>query len=180
MGRIVKIAITGPEATGKSSLASQLAQHFNTVYVSEFARDYVEKLPGPYNEDDLLIIAKGQLHLEEEVSLKAEKILFSDTEMTVMKIWSLHKYGRCHPFILQEIQAQDYDLVLLCDVDLPWEPDPLREHPGLRKYLFDWYLTELNLLGVNYAVVRGKGNERLSNAISEVNKIIGLMDGGKV
>jgi len=177
LGRIIKIAITGPESTGKSSLASQLAQHFNTVFVPEFAREYIDKLSRPYTEDDLLQIAKGQLEYEEEMLLKNNKIIFSDTEMTVMKIWSLHKYGRCHPFILDKLQQQNYDLILLCDVDLPWEPDQLREHPRHRKFFFDWYLTELNLQGVNFAVVSGMGDDRLTSAINEGNKIIELKNG---
>lgn len=177
MGRIVKIAITGPESTGKSSLASQLAQHFNTVFVPEFAREYIDKLSRPHQEVDLLQIARGQLQLEEEILPKAKKVLFSDTEMTVMKIWSLHKYGRCHPFILQKLQEQNYDLVLLCNIDLPWEADEQRKHPENRKVFFDWYLTELNLQGVNYAVVRGMGEDRLINAINEVNEILDLKIG---
>jgi NadR type nicotinamide-nucleotide adenylyltransferase len=174
LGSIIKIAITGPESTGKSRLASQLAQHFNTVFVPEYARDYIGGLDRPYQESDLLLIAKGQLNLGMQLENQANQLLFFDTEMTVIKIWSLHKYGRCHPFILQKLQEQNFDLILLCDVDLPWEPDKQREHPKHRKFFFDWYLTELNLQGVNYAVVSGKGDERLNNAINEVDKILHL------
>ncbi len=170
----MKIAITGPESTGKSNLASQLSQHFSTVFVPEYAREYIDNLWRPYNEDDLLQIAKGQLHLEEKMLPRANKLLFCDTEMTVMKIWSLHKYGRCHPHILQKLHEQSYGLVLLCNVDLQWEADHQREHPKHRKFFFDWYITELNLQGANYAIVSGLGNDRLNNALSEVQKYLDL------
>jgi len=166
-----KIAITGPESTGKSLLASQLADHFNTVYVPEFARGYIDSLDRPYEPGDIVEIARGQLGLEQELAPEANRILFCDTELIVTKIWSLHKYGHCDPYILDNIIGNRYDLYLLCDIDLPWEEDPQREHPHLRAYFFDWYKKELEGYGFPYAFIRGMGSQRLEQAISVIEDI---------
>ncbi len=162
---IRKIAITGPESTGKSMLAQQLADHYHTLWVPEFARDYLTSLNRPYEEDDILYIARQQLQKEKASAAMAKDRLFCDTELIVTKIWSEVKYGRCHPWILQQIERHRYDLYLLCDIDLPWEFDPLREHPGKRKFLFDRYHRELSERGFRFAVIRGNGRIRTENAI---------------
>lgn len=161
---IRKIAITGPESTGKSMLAKQLAHHYKTAWVREYAREYLD-LNGPaYTEKDLLAIAKGQLENETRTLKQASGFLFCDTEFIVMKIWSEVKYGRCHPWILQQVEEHTYDLYLLCDINLPWEYDPLREHPEMRKKLFELYCRELNTYGFPYFIVSGNGSKRLENA----------------
>ncbi len=174
MNTIKKVAVTGPESTGKSFLCSELAAHYNTAFVPEYARAYLDKLGRDYIEDDILEIARGQLDKEQKMAagLLARPIrplLFCDTEFIVAKIWSLHKYNRCHPWILEQIQENTYDLYLLCDIDLPWEPDPQREHPHLRRYFFDWYLKELQSYGFKYAIIRGHNQERVKNGIEVVN-----------
>jgi NadR type nicotinamide-nucleotide adenylyltransferase len=162
------IAVTGPESTGKSMLAEQLALHYNTVWVPEFAREYLEKLERPYEEKDILSIAKGQLASESAQMKYAEKFLFCDTEFIVTKIWSEVKYNRCDPWILEIIKTHRYDLYLLCDIDLPWQYDPLREHPHKRRYLFNLYYNELNSQKFPFAVIRGTGPRRLQNALKTI------------
>lgn len=167
---IWKIAITGPESTGKSLLAEQLAHHFNTVWVPEYAREYLENLNRSYRESDIIKIAKGQLNKEQSKLKLAKGFLFCDTELIVTKIWSEVKYNRCDPWILKTIGEHRYDLYLLCDIDLPWDPDPLREHPDKRKFLFDLYHMELINRKVPFYIVNGEGKTRLSNAVSFVEK----------
>ncbi len=171
MASIRKIAITGPESTGKSWLASGLAAHYNTAFVPEFARGFIDQLGRPYEYDDLLQIAKGQLSAEAKIEKQARDCMFCDTELIVIKIWSLHKYGKCHPFILEQIEQKRYDLYLLCDVDLPWQYDEQREHPHLRQYFFNWYRKELEDYGFNYSVVSGQGEERLMSAVNAVESL---------
>lgn len=165
-----KIAITGPESTGKSWLAAALASHYQVPYVPEVAREFIDRLQRPYEQNDLLQIAKGQLAAELEKEKQGPAMLFSDTELIVIKVWSLHKYGTCDPFILQAIERQNYDLYLLCDVDLPWENDKQREHPHLRKFFFNWYRRELEHYGFPFVVVSGLGEDRLRWAIEAVEK----------
>lgn len=168
----IKIAITGPESTGKSMLAEQLADNFNTVWVPEFARAYLLNIARPYNYDDILEIAKGQTQSIEAIMPLSNKVCFIDTELLVTKIWCEVKYNSCHPWIIENLKKQDFNLYLLTDIDIPWEYDPLREHPDKRKFLFDLYKRELDLLGFNYRIIGGIGAERLKNALTFVNEVI--------
>lgn len=164
-----RIAITGPESTGKSKLCQQLADYYNDLWVPEFAREYIDKLGRPYTQSDILTIAKSQVELESETAKKAHRFLFCDTELIVTKIWSEHKYLNCDPWILEQIKKTDYHLYLLCDIDLPWEADPQREHPDLREYFFEKYRKELKSHKFNYKIVSGSGKERLDNAIKLID-----------
>lgn len=168
MSQTRKIAITGPESTGKSWLTEGLASHYQAPFVSEYARTYIDGLSRPYEQQDLMQIAKGQLAAQQEVEQQADGLLFYDTELIVIKVWSLHKYGTCDPFILNAIERQDFDLYLLCNVDLPWEYDEQREHPHLRQFFYDWYRKEMEYYGFPYAVVSGLGQQRLEVAIHAV------------
>jgi NadR type nicotinamide-nucleotide adenylyltransferase len=162
---MLKIAITGPESTGKSALCEALALHYKTNWVPEFARDYLKGKQPPYTESDLNTIADGQIESENKIAKKNGSVLFCDTEMTVMKIWSEHALGYCTPHIIDLYNKQHYDLYLLTDIDLNWEPDPLREHPHLREYFFDNYKKELTKTGRPFKIIRGIGDERLTNAV---------------
>lgn len=166
--QVIKIAITGPESTGKSILAEQLAEHYHTVWVPEYARAYIDALARPYNQQDILVIAKEQLKSEKAFYLKANSFLFCDTELIVTKIWSEVKYQSCDEWIVTKIIENKYDLFLLCNIDLPWEEDPQREHPHKREYLFNLYRDELNGLNFPYFIISGFGKDRLNNAIQVI------------
>ena len=168
---IKRIGIIGPESTGKSTLSEQLAGHFNTQWVPEFAREYLRNIEMPYEEKDLLTIAKGQKDSEEQLAKTAADYLFCDTTLIVIKVWSEHKYGRCHPWILEQIDRMKYDYFLLTSIDLPWEPDPLREHPDRREYFFEVYRNCLDEQALPYAVVEGNHRQRLDTAIRAIEEI---------
>lgn len=172
MNNPVKIAVTGPESTGKSLISQQLADHYTTVWVPEFARVYLLQIERQYTYDDILEIARGQVKSEQAFVPIAGRVMFSDTELLVTKIWCEVKYGKCHPWIEAQLQRQQYDLYLLMDVDLPWEYDPMREHPDSRDHLFGLYKNELDRLGANYRIVSGTGEERLKNAIGYVDELL--------
>jgi len=172
MGRLLKVAITGPESTGKSLMAQQLADHFISVWVPEYARLHLLKLDRPYNYDDVLEIAQKQVATEKVFESLAKKVLFSDTELLVTKIWCEDKYSKCHPWILKKLKKQHYDLYLLMDIDLPWEYDPMREDESRRKFLFDWYQKELIKYKCNYRIISGSDELRLNNAIREVEELL--------
>ena len=165
---MIRIAITGPESTGKSCLAQELATFYNTVWVPEFARTYIETLQRPYNQDDILRIAHGQLASEAEISKRANKFIFCDTELTVCKIWSLVKYGNCLEQLAHLYQNTFYDYYLLTDIDLPWEYDPQREHPNYRQELMNMYVNELKATQKPFSIIHGTGNQRLNNAINAI------------
>lgn len=168
MNPIRKIAITGPESTGKSMLTRKLAEYFHTTFVAEYAREYIASLDRPYNENDILEIAKGQLTGELRLEKTASNLFFCDTELIVTKIWSEVRYGSCNPWILENILINRYDLYLLCDIDLPWEDDPQREHPHMRRELFSLYHGELMKRDLPFAIISGFDDERLNNAIKAI------------
>ena len=168
---VKRIMITGPESTGKSWLAQKLAEHYQTLWVPERARTYLAEINRPYQEQDLLHIAKEQLELEDSMAARANQLLFCDTGMLVLKVWSEHSYGRCHPFILQQLRQREYAHYLLPDIDMPWEPDPQREHPHLRQYFFQLYQKNLRKAKKPYTIISGSGEERLQNAIRAVEII---------
>jgi len=170
MNKVLRIAITGPESTGKSMLAEELAVWYNTVWVPEYARGYIDHLDRAYNREDILEIAKGQVRNENRRAAKANRFLFCDTELIVTKIWSEVKYGTCDPWILERITKNKYGLFLLCNIDLPWESDPQREHPHMREKLFELYRSELDQRGFSYFIVSGIGPDRLKNAVGYIEK----------
>jgi len=167
---IKRISILGPESTGKTTLARQLAEHYQTVWVPEFARQFLEQKGERYRYryEDLEIIAKGQLKLEQEIEKKANQYLFCDTDFIVLKIWSSYVFGRVSPYILELVEKHRYDYYLLTNNDVKWEPDPLRESSGTayRKRIFTIYEQELNKLGVSYSIVKGDGAQRFENVLS--------------
>lgn len=166
---IRKIAITGPESTGKSTLAQQLATYYNTVFVPEYARTYIAQLQRQYTLEDILHIAKGQVQQEKELINSANQYLFADTELLVTKIWATHAFGQCPEWIEKSYQQQHYDLYLLMNIDLPWQPDPQREHPHQRDFFFEWYQKELSEKKAPFVIISGSEKERLQNAVEAID-----------
>lgn len=167
-----KVAVIGPECTGKSSLSAFLADHFGTKWIPEYAREYLDNLGRPYEQHDLLAIARGQLALEDKVAETASDLLICDTNLYVIKVWSEYKYGTCDPEILDHIEKRKYDLYLLTYIDLPWTPDPLREHPHKREELFYIYETEMKNQSVPFVIIKGEGNQRYQSAIQAIEKFL--------
>lgn len=169
--KIIKIAITGPESTGKSSLAKSLAKHFSSYWVPEYAREYTQSLNREYTSEDIVKICKEQNYREEEFEKYTEQILIADSNPLVCKIWHEVKYGKSNYEIERIYESQKYDLVLLCNIDLPWKDDPLREHPKMRQHLFDLYYKQLENSQIEYSIISGSGLSRVQNAISIIKKI---------
>lgn len=170
-----KVVIIGPESTGKSSLSSQLAEHYNTVWCPEFAREYLLHHGKTYSYDDLLKIAMGQLELEDIMLTEAKNHLYViDTDMYVMKVWCEVAFQNCHKWILKQIAARDYDLYLLCNVDLPWVADELREYPELKKrrMIYKMYKDIVINMGGKWVEISGNYDERFQIAVSAIDTII--------
>jgi NadR type nicotinamide-nucleotide adenylyltransferase len=175
-----KIVVIGPESTGKSTLCSQLAQHYQTIWCPEYAREYLLANGKKYVYENLLTIAQGQIALEEKYeheirNTKSETnhspLLFIDTDMYVMKVWCEYVFGKCHQFILDEIANRTYDLYLLCNTDLPWTQDELREYPDekTRQELYKIYKDILMNQSTPWIEIGGTNEQRLQNAISAVD-----------
>ena len=170
--KIKKIAVVGPESTGKSTMSAYLANHYQTVWVPEFAREYCEKLTEPPTWQDEVNMFYGQLALEAEIAPKANKLLMCDTTFITVKIWSDYTFGRSPQEVLDELPVHPYDLYLLLDVDLPWEEDPLRDFPHLREHFMQVWHRELQALNANYIVISGEGKVRYEAAIRAIDEFI--------
>lgn len=169
---VKRIVVVGPECTGKSTLSSLLAKYYDTVWVPEYARQYIERLNRPYEEKDLLEIAKGQIDAEDRLSKDANKLIICDTDLSVIKIWSEHKYGNCCQEILTHYYNREYDLYLLTNVDLPWEEDPQRENPQFRQYFYDLFKSELQQRNVNFVEISGGHYSRQKKAIQAIDILL--------
>lgn len=169
---VKKVAVIGPECTGKSSLSEFLAGHFRTDWVPEYARGYLNNLIRPYEQHDLLAIAHGQIRIEDEWARDANTLMICDTNLYVVKVWSEFKYGNCDEEILKHIAARKYDLYLLTYVDLPWEEDPQREHPDKREELYQIYLNEMKNQPVPFVEIKGERELRRKTAIEAIEKLL--------
>lgn len=164
-----KIAIIGPESTGKSEMAKQLAAHFNCLWVPEYAREYCENLNRECTLEDELNMFYGQLEREngkeKEAHEKQHTYLFCDTTIVTVKVWCEHVFGFCPDVVEQEYQNRVYDFYLLMKDDLPWQDDPLRNFPKERAYFMNWYVRLMEKKGANYVIVEGLGEDRFTNAL---------------
>ena len=186
-----KIVAIGPESTGKSTLCELLAQHFRTAWVPEYAREYlVRRGPGtPYDLSDLTAIARGQLDAEDKYALSLlnnsdfapllsndleQKMLFIDTDMYVMKVWGEFVFNECPPYVMDQVVQRHYDLYLLCNVDLPWVKDELREYPDLetREKLYYIYKDIMVNQPTPWVDISGTPDQRLAKAIAAVQQYI--------
>ena len=184
MKPIKRIVTIGPESTGKSTLCKKLASHYQTGWVMEFAREFIENY-GEYSYDDLLTIAKGQIALEDKAAAGFEQSAFSyqlstirypifiDTDMHVMQVWCEFVYNRCHNWILSQIATRQYDGYLLCNIDLPWEQDGMREYPDkkTREKLFHYYKEMMINQRVPWTEISGNHEERMEAAVRFVDSL---------
>lgn len=175
---VLRVALTGPESTGKTTLSRQLAQHYGTLWVPEYARQYLEEreLGLAYTLADLEAIAQGQIAAEDtalaQAQVQGKPLVICDTELLVIKIWAEHAFGQCPNWIRAEMEQRRYDLILLLGVDLPWKADPLREHPHMRQYFYDMYRGELEEQLSSFAEIEGLADQRLDQACFLIDELL--------
>jgi NadR type nicotinamide-nucleotide adenylyltransferase len=166
------IVVTGAESTGKTTLTEQLANHFSSPYIPEIAREYVENLNRKYTFSDVETIAKKQIKLFNEISKSDTPYVFIDTWLIVTKIWFEFVYHEVPDWLISEIEKIKIDLFLVCDIDLPWVYDPVRENGGEnRKILHDKYITEIERFNFNYKIVQGKDAARFNKALQFLSEL---------
>jgi len=169
---IVKIVITGPESTGKSTIAGALAKHFDTVWVKEFLREFAKEKYSNNQElifSDNIIIAKGQKELEQEALKIANKYIFCDTDILQTVVYSNEYYNKVQTELIESLQNNNTDLYLLLNLDISWEDDILRDKPNDRKRMYDVFENTLIKYAKNYIIIKGSNNYRLQNAINTIN-----------
>ena len=187
-----RIVVIGPESSGKTTIAEHIAAHYGCVLVTEFARDYLDYLQRPYEQEDLLTIAQGQTDAEQsarvKIRLKANSkfssrfktkaqptdLIICDTDLRVIRVWSMWKYNSCEAWIETQIKTIKTDLYLLCKPDIPWMPDPLRENPDPAdlQALYELYKADLERDGQKYVEIEGDGKVRLAAAVRAVSRVL--------
>lgn len=174
---IVKVVLFGPESTGKTTLSEQLARHYNTVWVPEYAREYLQdkwnnerKTCEPH---DLLPIAEGQMKLENQLTPKASEVLICDTDLMETKVYSEAYYlGFCDPLLEKYALQNTYDLYFLTYIDIPWEKDDLRDRPDERERMFLYFKDTLEKYHRNFVILKGDKKTRLATAVSYINQLL--------
>jgi nicotinamide riboside kinase len=162
--------LTGPESAGKSTLTQALAEHFAAPWVAEFARQYLHdhlQVSATYQPSDLLHIAGQQQSAERDLD-DATPFAFADTDLQVIYIWWQERFGPVPRVLSQAYARQSPRHYLLCEPDVAWTPDPLRENPVDRTRLFQAYEADLQRRGLAYSIVRGDGQARLDYALEAV------------
>jgi HTH-type transcriptional repressor of NAD biosynthesis genes len=167
---VKRIVLTGPESTGKTTMAQKLAEHFRTVWVEEYGRDYFVQKNGNLVLEDLTAIAEGQVLLEDQALLQANKLLFCDTDLVVTQVWSEIYFKQCPQAVIDLSHERHYDLHLLMDIDIPWEDDGTREFPHLREWHFKRLKEELDNRNYSYEIISGNFEERLEACIRAIHE----------
>ena len=170
---MLKIAVNGPESTGKTALCKELADYFHCNWEPELARSYIENLEREYTFEDVAEIAQLQIKQEkkyENYSSAEDNCIFFDTDLIITKVWFEYKYGIVPDFLTDRLETRFFDFYLLCVPDLPWEYDPVREHGDNRDFFLYWYEKEIIKLKTPYARIEGTGNKRLKNALKAIEK----------
>ncbi len=170
---IKKIAVVGPESTGKSTISQLLAKYYKVSWVPEYARYYCENLVAEYTLQDEVNMYYGQIALEDAILVTTESdFIICDTTFITVKIWSDEVLGETPQIVLDALPNKPYDLYLLMDIDLPWQDDPLRDFPEKREYFMEVWHKELRALNANYKVIGGLGEERVANAVSAIDAFL--------
>lgn len=173
----VKVVLFGPESTGKTTLSRQLARYYNSVWVPEYAREYLQN---KWNDErrtcepqDLLPIAEGQMKLENELAQKTDSVLICDTDLLETKVYSEAYYlGSCDPVLEKHALENSYNLYFLTYIDTPWEADDLRDKPEHRKDMFEAFQNALIKHKRPYVLLKGDKKTRLQTAVKHIDKLL--------
>ncbi len=173
----LKAVFFGPESTGKSTLAKRLALHFETVWVEEYMRKYLQRkwdlTKCVCEPHDLMIIAQGQIKQENELSVVANKVLFCDTDLLELKVYSEAYYnGYVNPLLHKHALKNWYDLYFLTNIDTPWVPDDLRDKPHDREGMFRRFHHSLLKTNRPFVILQGGENERFEKAVTSINELL--------
>lgn len=167
-----RIVLTGPECSGKTTLAAGLAAHFDAPWVPEAARRFVETVPGELSAATVGPIARLAMQLEDDALRADPPLLFRDTDLVSTVVYARHYYGECPAWIEREARAGCADLYLLGRPDLPWTPDGVRDRPMQREELFAAFARALESVGARVVEVSGEGPARLALAERAVTALL--------
>jgi NadR type nicotinamide-nucleotide adenylyltransferase len=168
--RVRRITVTGSESTGKTWLAERLARRFHTAWSPEFSREYALHKAAPLDAADVEPIARGQMRAEDDVLRRARELAILDTDLVSTVVYAKHYYGECPPWVENAARERLADLYLLCDIDVPWKPDAVRDRPHHRRELHAAFVTQLERYAAAYVIVRGTWEEREAAAVRALDE----------
>lgn len=171
--RQIKVVVTGPESTGKTTLSKALAEKLKADFYPETAREYMENLKRPYIFDDVLKVAEIQKVAIENASQSANQLIIFDTHMIITRVWFEVVYHQCPKWIISFSENLDVDLFLICNTDIPWVPDEVRENGGeKREWLLKRYIELIGKLGYRHEIISGNFSNRMKKSISAIDKLM--------
>lgn len=171
------VVLTGPESTGKTTLAKKLAEHYNGLWIPEYAREYVEKLDRDYTYEDVEAIARHQIEVLDILANKHKSdnsLVFLDTHLIITKVWFEYVYHKKPQWFDKALKTSKIDLYLLCKPDIKWEYDPVRENGDKREFFYQWYKKEIRQTQTPLAEISGEGADRLNHAVDAVDALFHL------
>lgn len=174
MNRPIRLVLTGPESTGKSALTTWLAGALGVPFADEYARIHLERHGPSYDYPMLLELSRLHLAHQNACISATTPLGILDTDLLNYQVWCEVVYGTCHAEIVAAIEQESHHRYLLCYPDLPWEPDPLREHPDAREMLFDRHWDAIAQRGRPYRIIRGTGVERETAALSAARELLAI------
>ena len=167
-----RVVITGPESCGKTTLLESVKHLPKVGITEEFARYYLDDIQRPYQYEDILSIALGQIALENDALASNKKLIIQDTDLLTLKIWCEFKYKKCHSLIKKELSNRLPSIYILCYPDIPWEYDVQRENPNDRLELFKLYEQEIEKLKVDYIILKGSKENRLNKVEKLISNLL--------
>jgi NadR type nicotinamide-nucleotide adenylyltransferase len=169
----VRIVLTGPESSGKTTLTEQLAAHYHAPWAPEFVRVFAAQKGAPIAFSDHGPIARGQMALEDAALALQPPLLFHDTDLMSTVVYCLHYFGRCPAWIEEAARSRVATHYLLCHPDIPWVADGVRDRPAQREELLGLFQQTLDRLGAPWSAVTGEGHQRVAEARAIVDRVVG-------
>jgi NadR type nicotinamide-nucleotide adenylyltransferase len=172
MKQLMRVVVTGSECTGKSTLAADLASAYSCECVPEYVRSFISTIGGRPQFSDHGPIARGQKALEDEYRARASALLIHDTDLMSTVAYCRAYFDRCPEWIEAAAVDRQAQLYLLCNIDVPWVPDGLRDRGERREEMHALFESVLRAAGVTYVVLSGSRAARLAEARRQVDALM--------
>lgn len=170
-----RIVVLGAESTGTTTLSQALADHYKTVWVEEYGREYCEHRDNStwntWQTEEFIHIASEQARREDERARHARGYLICDTDAFATSVWHKRYMGEYSPEVQSISNHRKVDLYIVTGDEIPFVQDGTRDGEHIRHEMHQWFIDELERTGRTYIVVRGNPEERLAQAIEKIREL---------